>query len=238
MVGSLHERIHFVLTEPETAANVGAAARALNTMGFQHLDVIAPKCEHLGKEARYVAHASEHFLEQAQVFENFDAMLSSFDMVIGTTADYRHVKTSYLESTKLNSYLSELEESTRIAVVFGRERVGLDNDELNQCDMISSIPMATKHPTLNLGQSVMLYAYIIGQQEEIDRSQRRDRIDAERQEYQQLKTRILDVMQGFKFGERAIEETLARVPHLAGRDVKLLHHLTSHIQKQFSLWKK
>ena len=77
--------ICFILYKPAVPGNVGAAARAMNTMGFSHMRLINP-CNHLGDEARMLAHGSHHILENATVHKTFEEAVGDLDLVICTTA--------------------------------------------------------------------------------------------------------------------------------------------------------
>ncbi|MBN1467010.1 tRNA/rRNA methyltransferase, partial [candidate division KSB1 bacterium] len=65
-------QFHFILVSPQLAENVGAAARAMNTMGFANLRLVSP-CDHLDERARWMAYGSNHILEKATTFASFDA---------------------------------------------------------------------------------------------------------------------------------------------------------------------
>ena len=77
--------IHFILYKPAVPGNVGAAARAIKTMGFKHLRLINP-CNHLGDEALMLAHGSHDILHSAALFEDFESAKADLDLVICTTA--------------------------------------------------------------------------------------------------------------------------------------------------------
>lgn len=153
-------QIHFILVEPAVPQNVGASARAMNTMGFQSMRLVNP-CDHLSKKARMLAHGSNHILESAQVYSSLAAAAEGLDLLIGTTANTsRAGKQDYYSSTELAQILSAKEGSLQqVGLIFGREESGLTNEELQLCDIASSIPLAVSYPSINLGQAVMLYAY-------------------------------------------------------------------------------
>jgi tRNA/rRNA methyltransferase len=153
--------LYFILVKPAVPGNIGAAARALKTMGFNQLRLVDP-CDHLEAEARMLAHASEDVLETAVVFENLEQAIADLDMTIATTAKSRDARVEYLDVREIPSTIRGKGDSARkVGLVFGREESGLTNDELRMCDLVSSIPMAMAYPSLNLAQSVMIYAYTI-----------------------------------------------------------------------------
>ncbi len=152
-------QVSFILTEPSTPENVGAAARALKTMGFNDLLLVNP-CDHLSEPARWLAHASNEILENAKIFETLDQAISDFDFVIGTSAKKRSVRQDYFPLPEVVGLLSgKMNTVNRVAIVFGREESGLTNKELKLCDLVTTVPLKTAYPSLNLAQAVMLYAY-------------------------------------------------------------------------------
>jgi len=151
--------ITFILVEPAVPENVGAAARAMKTMGIWQLRLVKP-CDFLGTKARMLAHGSNDILEKALVFETLRQAVEGVDFVIGTTARKRTKRIDYYPVEQLPDIILSKGNSIRsVAVVFGREETGLTNSEIALCDLLSTISMAATYPSLNLGQAVMLYAY-------------------------------------------------------------------------------
>ncbi len=155
----------FILVEPAVPENIGAAARALKVMGFSDLRLVNPT-NHLADRARWLAHASGDLLESAGVYNSFEDAIADLDLTIGTTAKRRSVKYDYYRPEEIRKIITEKEEAVhRVGVVFGREESGLTNAELHRCDLLSTIPIANPYPSLNLAQSVMLYAYVLSELE-------------------------------------------------------------------------
>ncbi len=151
----------FVLFEPQVPENVGAAARALKTMGFEQLRIVNSQA-HLQPAAGWVAHGSEDVLGGVQMFADLGSALADCDLVVGTTAKQRAGYRDVYEPQQLRQILEQqAEDLTRVALLFGREDRGLSNQELEQCQLLSAIPLANPYPSLNLGQAVMLFAYAL-----------------------------------------------------------------------------
>ena len=83
--------VSFILVEPAGPENVGAAARAIKTMGFDDLRLVNP-CDHLDMKARMLAHASNDILENAKVYQSFEEAIKDIDFVFATSAKQRWVK--------------------------------------------------------------------------------------------------------------------------------------------------
>jgi len=150
--------IFFILVEPQTPGNIGASARALKTMGFKNLLLVNP-CKFDTAEARWMAHASEDVLEVARVYSTLEDALSDKHFVAATTQRSRSSHLPYFSPPQLAEKIIPISVDHQIAIVFGRETSGLTNEELGLCHAVTTIPAHTRHPSLNLAQAVMLYAY-------------------------------------------------------------------------------
>ncbi|MEQ9102134.1 MAG: tRNA/rRNA methyltransferase [Imperialibacter sp.] len=151
--------IHFVLSHPAVSENIGFASRAINTMGFGSLRLVNPT-DHLSQQARKTAYGSHDILENAVVYPSLADALSDIDLSIATTAKKRLGRHDYHSPEKIGNLLQEKGTTINdVAIVFGSERDGLTKEEIGMCDLISSIPLAAPHPSLNLAQSVLIYAW-------------------------------------------------------------------------------
>lgn len=230
--------IRFILVSPAVAGNVGAAARALKTMGFRRLRVVGSEL-HRDEKALWTAHGSREVLEAAETFDTLEEAIADRDFVIATTARRRGLRHEYYPPEVLVPMIREKEiAALRVAVVFGREESGLSNSELDLCDCISSIPLATPYPSLNLAQAVMLYAYALsplaaqgthgplgaGSEPEPD----------EEMPFRALKKRVeklLDILE-FEEADLVRKRLLERIAPLGADDIKLLHSLCARLEQK------
>ncbi|MFP4064532.1 MAG: TrmJ/YjtD family RNA methyltransferase [Bacteroidales bacterium] len=151
--------IVFILSSPAREENVGAAARAIKTMGIDRLRLVNPLCDHLGERALATAHGSRDVLEEAAVFASLPGAAADLSLLIGSAAKKRNIREDRHPLNELPEILkSKGGLIRRVGVVFGGEESGLSNRELDQCDLLTTIPMARKYPSLNLAQAVMVYA--------------------------------------------------------------------------------
>lgn len=149
--------IAFVLVEPARGENIGAAARAIKTMGFSDLRLVRPGDM---TAASWVAHQSQDILAGARQFASLDDALGDVDLSIACTARHRLQKDRYVDANECAALVAGKTASVnRVAIVFGRESSGLTGDEVARCDLASSIPLAHPQPSLNLAQAVMVYAW-------------------------------------------------------------------------------
>lgn len=155
----IRKNLYFILVEPEVEGNVGASARALKTSGFKNLVLVNPSFDKNHKEIEWMAHRSEDIIENAKIVQNFSEAISDKRLVVATTQRKRHFKFPLYTPEDIATKIEEIATEHPVAIVFGRERTGLTNQELLKCHIHSTIPTATQNPALNLAQSVMIYAH-------------------------------------------------------------------------------
>ncbi|MBS0010893.1 MAG: tRNA/rRNA methyltransferase [Bacteroidales bacterium] len=219
--------ISFILVEPKVPENIGAAARAIKTMGFDSLVLVQP-CEYKSIMARRLAHGSHDILDRAHVYPSLKEAIVDMDIVIGTTARYRNTRGVYIDIKELKPLL-EKQDSTcnKAAVIFGPEESGLSNTEIALCDIISTIPMAASFPSLNLSQAVMLYAYTLGriEGEPVSRGESGKNPDSIRL----LKKKIDFLLSGTSIhSNKALKgKIMERLSLADGKDLNLLHSIAN-----------
>ncbi len=225
-------QIHFILLEPARGENVGAAARALKTMGFSSLRVVASEA-HLDEKAKWTAHGAADILEQCQAFESLESALKDVDLVIATTARKRGELNHYLTPEQIGEQIQDKSESHQsIAILFGREASGLTNEELKMADLVTYLPLAVGYPSLNLGQAVMLYAYELGKFN--IQPQQQDQTKVNLAQISVLKKQAKALLhQVASEQDRKLEAWLLEgLPLLKQRDLNLLHTLINDISKR------
>lgn len=97
----------FILVEPGEPGNIGAAARAMNTMGHADLRLVRPRGDHLSGLAKAMGHGSAHILEAAAVYQDLSAALSDIDLACASTARHRIEKFHYVPARELPSALAK-----------------------------------------------------------------------------------------------------------------------------------
>lgn len=148
--------IHIVLVETSHPGNIGSVARAMKTMGLQHLILVNPK-KFPDAEATAMASGAEDVLLNAKVCSSLGEAISDCHQVVGCTARARDL--SWPMNTPRQWVESLDTQSGKIALVFGRERTGLTNDELWLCQSGIMIPTSKIYRSLNLSQAVQIIAY-------------------------------------------------------------------------------
>jgi TrmH family RNA methyltransferase len=153
----LLDYIKIVLVETSHPGNIGAAARAMKTMGLRHLCLVAPKIfPH--PEATALSSGAEDLLLNAVVFSSLEEAIADCQYVYGTTARPRDLTWPMYQASELVTEIKQ-QMPAKIAIVFGRERTGLSNDELWLCQAGVTIPTSNVYRSLNLSQAVQIIAY-------------------------------------------------------------------------------
>ncbi|KAF1031382.1 MAG: tRNA (cytidine/uridine-2'-O-)-methyltransferase TrmJ [Burkholderia lata] len=151
----------FVLVEPSHPGNVGAAARALKTMGFSRLVLVAPRVPHVQSDPEAIAMASgaDDVLASAHVVPTLGDALSGVHWSIALTARTREYGPPRLAPRAAATQACAQVGTGDIALVFGNERTGLANEHVEQCSALAHIPANPAYSSLNLAQAVQVLAY-------------------------------------------------------------------------------
>ena len=133
------DRIRFVLLEPQRAGNVGAAARALTNLGFSRLEIVRPAEDPRNAEARRMAVNAGPLLDAAGVHSTLDTALAGAQTVVGTTARTgKQRKPHWRIDTLTEQVLAS--DPGELAIVFGREDHGLNDEDLDRCTHLAYLP--------------------------------------------------------------------------------------------------
>ncbi|HCI6719907.1 TPA: tRNA/rRNA methyltransferase [Klebsiella variicola subsp. variicola] len=222
-------RLTIILVAPARAENVGAAARAMKTMGFRDLRIVDSEA-HLAPAARWVAHGSGDILDGVTTYPTLAAALHDVDFTVATTARSRARFHYYATPQQLLPLLEEKAQwMTHAALVFGREDSGLSNEELALADVLTGVPMVADYPSLNLGQSVMVYCYQLASLMQ----QTAPAAAADHHQLQALRIRTEALLSRLGVEEDAkLADWLAqRMGLLQQRDTAMLHRLLHDIEK-------
>jgi tRNA/rRNA methyltransferase len=241
--------ISFVLVEPTRAANVGAAARAIKTMGFKQL-ILVNSVLHLEPEAQWLAHGAQDILTNTITVNSLDDVRQQTDLLVATTARERGSPRRYLSPTELVSTLqskqilgpnniqqqhlnshSSQNLAHSCAIVFGRESSGLNNDELSLCDLYSYVSLAADYPSLNLAQAVMVFAYQLSQVNTKIGLQQLPATDTATDQLQALKAKAMALVEQIDAGDdtKLVQWLSDGIAMMGRRDMKMAHQLLNNI---------
>src|SRR6516165_6833826 len=149
-----------ILVEPQLGENIGAAARAMANFGLSRLRLVAPRQRWPNDKTRMMASGAGRILEAAVLFDSLERAVADCSFVVAATArahDQAKPVVSAPEAAVL--MVPQVAAGETVAVVFGRERNGLENDEVALADRILTLPVNPAFASLNLAQAVAIVAY-------------------------------------------------------------------------------
>lgn len=150
--------IRIVLVRTSHPGNIGSAARAMKTMGLDSLWLVAPE-RFPATEATVLAAGADDVLQQARIVPDVRAAVADCGLVVGTTARGRHLPWRIVEPREAALEVAAASPASEVAILFGNERAGLENDELQQCHTLLTIPTGATYTSLNLAMAVQVVAY-------------------------------------------------------------------------------
>jgi tRNA/rRNA methyltransferase len=153
-------RMRIVLSHPSHPGNIGAAARAMKTMGFDDLALVAPR-HFPDPDATALAAGAADVLAAARVFTTLEAALADCVLAAGFSARRRDLSQPPERLRECAPDLVAASGAGRVALVFGNETSGLSNDELARCQRFVSIPANPQYASLNLAAAVQVACYEI-----------------------------------------------------------------------------
>lgn len=152
--------IRIVLVDTSHPGNIGASARAMKNMGLESLVLVRPRAR-ADAEAAARASGAADVLEHARVAGSVSEVIGDCALVLGTTARARSAYFRVLDAREAAAEIVAASVSGPVAVLFGGERNGLANDELERCQALVRIPTAPLYESLNLAQAVQIVCYEI-----------------------------------------------------------------------------
>jgi len=149
-----------ILVEPQMAENIGMAARAMMNFGLSEMRLVAPRGGWPKKGARAAASGAVRVLEEARLFASAREAIADLNVVLATTARERgQMKRVWSPQEGLREARRRLEAGEKAGILFGRERTGLENEEISLADGIITFPVNPAFSSLNLAQAVLLTGY-------------------------------------------------------------------------------
>ena len=154
------DNIRVILFEPREPGNIGSAARALKGMGLSQLYLVNPIPFLEAKPTWYMAHGATDVIESCCVVETLDDALEGIQFLVGTTHRRRDPRLPpSVSAREAAQEIAAISQGQQVGLLFGREDFGLSTSQISRCQLIASVPMAAKNPSLNLAQAVQVFAY-------------------------------------------------------------------------------
>jgi len=154
------DQIRIILVRPSHPGNIGAAARAMKNMGFNQLYLVDPE-DFPSEVAIARASGAEDLLQHAIVCNELEQAIVDCQFVITTTARNRSLQWDNLDARSMAANIVSENQTSQVAVVFGPERTGLSNQEIELSHQLVHIPVDEGFSSMNLAAAVMLICYEI-----------------------------------------------------------------------------
>lgn len=229
-------RIRVVLVEPRQPGNIGSVARAMKNAGLTRLYLVRA-ADHTCGDARKMAHGSGDVLYGATVTDTLDEALEGTILTVGTSARARKDFDVLYGPAEVAARLVALPPEGDGALVFGREKTGLTNDELEKCQIVCRIPSAHTYPSLNLAQAVLIMGYEL-YRAALDPNEQPDLQLAPHEQIEAMYEHVARGLDMLGFSSHHRPETFMRsIRRLFGRhqlekrDVSTLHRIFRHIDR-------
>lgn len=158
---SVRTSVRVVLNEPQNLINIAAIIRGMSNMGIRDLVLVNP-AEFDAYRITGIAHRTDELVENTRIVSTLDEALEGVSYVLGTSARARTAQRNYRRPRAVAGEIVERAQAGEtIAVVFGREDRGLENDALDRCHEVLVIPTDAAYSSLNLAQAFLIIAYEI-----------------------------------------------------------------------------
>ena len=159
-VSSLFKRLRFVLVETSRAGNVGSVARAMKTMGFSDLVLVAPRCNDPLHDPEAVAFASGavDVLQGANIVDSIGEALDGCNFAAAVSARLREFSPPVWSPREFSAHVAD-KTDLRPALILGNERFGLPKQIVERCNVLINIPANPEYSSLNLSQAAQVLAY-------------------------------------------------------------------------------
>ncbi|EKD41711.1 MAG: hypothetical protein ACD_73C00566G0002 [uncultured bacterium] len=156
-----HPNISIILVQPHNPGNIGAVARTMMNFGFNDLRLVLPQCDPLHKESKDRARVASPLVENAKLFMTVSQAIADCQIIWGTSGKLRGASPDELSPSQAVEKILQLPPDLKLALVFGPEDRGLNNEELKPCDAMITIPTRDEFPSLNLSHAVTVILYEI-----------------------------------------------------------------------------
>lgn len=203
--------ISIILLEPRKQENIGSVARVMKNFAFDNLILIKPKCK-IGVKAFKVAKHGKDVLKKTKI-KDF-SYLKKLDYIIGTTAilgtDY-NIPRNTISAEQLASKIAKIDyKKTKIGILIGREGTGLNNNEINLCDILVTIPASKKYPTFNVSHALAIILYEIFKKLNVEKSNSHINF-ATKKEKEIILRYINDILSDMEFSTKEKKDTQKKV---------------------------
>jgi TrmH family RNA methyltransferase len=230
--------ISIVLVGISHPGNIGSAARAMKTMGLASLRLVAPE-RFPATEATVMAAGADDVLAGARVYADVAGAVADCGLIVGATSRARHLPWRVVEAREAAREIAAASRDGEVAIMFGAERAGLSNEDIERCQLLLSIPTGASYASLNVAMAVQVVAYevLLALRDEGAAAAARGLPLASASEMEKLYAHLEQVMDEVGFRDRTGEgHLMARIRRLFNRavldqnEVNILRGLLTSVQ--------
>ncbi len=156
-----YKNISVILVEPQGPINIGACCRVMKNFGFSDLRLVNPCQGFKSRDARKMALNAQEMLKNATLYKSLPSALEDCNIAFGTTRRSGKYRSDFITPDITAKKISEYDNNTKIALVFGREDSGLTTDELKTCQNFVTIPTNDSFASMNLSHAISIILYEI-----------------------------------------------------------------------------
>lgn len=153
------DQIKIILVETTHSGNIGSVARAMKTMGLSKLCLVNPQ-QQIDEQAVALSAGASDLLENVEIVNTIDEAIAESNLIVGTSARLRHLQQTLRNPREIAQIAQQhTANGSNVAIIFGRERSGLTNEELIKCHYHLNIPANPHYSSLNLAMAVQIVTY-------------------------------------------------------------------------------
>ncbi|MDR0791012.1 MAG: RNA methyltransferase [Methanomassiliicoccaceae archaeon] len=205
--------VRIVLVEPKFDGNIGAIARSMANFDLNELFLVSP-CD-IGDDGYRRAKHGAHILKDARIVDTLDDAVDGCFLVVGTSGIVTKGEKNYvrvpISAAEFADRIKEYDE--KVAILFGREDIGLSQDELARCDLLITIPASDSYPVLNISHAATIVMY------EVSQCVASAPTPADADEKERMLTFFDDLLDAIDYPEQRRENTSIMFRRLMGRAV-------------------
>ena len=207
-------KIYVIFVSPKYQGNIGSLARIMKNFDLEDLILVNPQTEINDEAYKYAMHG-DNILKNAKIVQAFDEAIKSMNLVIGTSGISTMSEKHFLRIPKSPEEVAEIisKYNGNVAIVFGREDIGLLNEELEKVDIFLHIKASEKYPVLNITHAAAIIFYELLKKNLNIEGPRM----AEREDLDRLYNIFVDIIEKTRYPEHKKKNTYRMIKKIIGR---------------------
>ncbi|MGC8663228.1 MAG: RNA methyltransferase [Thermoplasmata archaeon] len=203
-----------IFVSPKYSGNIGSLARVMKNFDLKELIIVNPQTDIDDDAFRYAMHGEE-IIKNAKIVKSLEEAITGLNLVIGTSAISTHSEKHFLRIPKTPEEIAEESKKFKgkIGIVFGREDIGLLNEELEKMDLFLTIPASEEYPVMNITHAAAIIFYEIFKTKPLEQ----ERNLAKKSELDRIYNTIVDIINLTFYPEHKKKNTFRMLRRIIGR---------------------